>query len=89
MGCNETVLKTRFNNHKQSFVHRHKKMPRNCRRLSGMPKTQEKNPTIEWRITAETSPYQPGAKSCNLCLAEKLAILQSNPGHNAQQKIRA
>ena len=30
-------------------------------------------------IAAKTSPYQPGAKSCNLCLAEKLAILQSNP----------
>ena len=37
------------------------------------------NATIEWSIAAETSPYQPGAKSCNPCLAEKLAILQSNP----------
>ena len=37
------------------------------------------NLTIEWSIAAETSPYQPGAKSFNLCLAEKLAILQSNP----------
>ena len=37
------------------------------------------NPNIEWNIAAKTNPYQPGAKSCNLCLAEKLAILQSNP----------
>ena len=37
------------------------------------------NPSIEWSIAAKTSPYQPGATSYNLCLAEKLAILQSNP----------
>ena len=37
------------------------------------------NPSIEWSVAAKTSPYQPGAKLCNLCLAEKLAILQSNP----------
>ena len=37
------------------------------------------NPSIEWSIVAKTSPYQPRAKLCNLCLAEKLAILQSNP----------
>ena len=66
---------------------------RNCQRLSGMPKLSERpelskadwnakdagtNPSIEWSIAAKTSPYKPGAKSCNLCLAEKLAIPQSN-----------
>ena len=37
------------------------------------------NPSIEWSITAKTGPYHLGAKTCNLCLAEKHAILQSNP----------
>ena len=54
-------------------------MPRNCQRLSGMPKTQEQTLASNGSIAAKTSPYQPGAKSCNLCLAEKLALLQSNP----------
>ena len=37
------------------------------------------NPSIEWSTAAKTDPYQSGAKSCNLCLAEKLTILQFNP----------
>ena len=36
------------------------------------------NPSIEWSIAAKTNPYQTGAKSFSLCLAEKLVILQSN-----------
>ena len=71
-GCNETVFKTRFNNHKQSFVHRHKRNATKLSKAVWNAKDAGTNPTIE------TSSYQPGAKSCNLCLAEKLAILQSN-----------
>ena len=55
-----------------------KEMPQNCRRLSVMPKTQER--------AVKTNPYQPGAKSCNLCLAEKLAILQSNPATSLNKR---
>ena len=51
-----------------------KEMPRNWN-----AKDAGTNPSIEWTIAAKTNPYQPGAKSCNLCLAEKLAILHSNP----------
>ena len=78
-GCNETVFKTRFNNHKQSFVHRHKRNVTELSKAVWNAKDAGTNPTIEWSIAAEISPYQPGAKSCNLCLVEKLAILQSNP----------
>ena len=36
--------------------------------------------SIIYKATRKSnSPYQPAAKSCNLFLAEKLAILQSNP----------
>ena len=78
-GCSETEFKTRFNNHKQSLVHRHKKNATELSKAVWNAKDAGTNPSIEWIIAAKTSPYQPRAKSCNLCLAEKLAIAQSNP----------
>ena len=41
------------------------------------------NLSIEWSIAAKTSPHQPGAKSCNLCLAEKLVCVVSLIEYNA------
>ena len=49
----------------------------NSPKLFGKPRTQEK-PCIKWSIVAHTAPYHPGAKSCNLCLKEKLTILQAD-----------
>ena len=77
-GCSETKFKTRFNNHKQSLVHRHKRNATELSKAVWNAKDTGTNPSIEWSIAAKTNPYQPEAKSCNLCLAEKLAILQSN-----------
>ena len=78
-GCSETEFKTRFNNHKQSLVHRHKRNATELSKAVWNAKDAGTNLSIEWSIAAKTNPYQPGAKSCYLCLAEKLAILQSNP----------
>ena len=78
-GCSETEFKTRFNNHKQSLVHRRKRNATELSRAVWNAEDAETNPSIKWSIAAKTSPYQPGAKTCNLWLAEKLAILQSNP----------
>ena len=36
------------------------------------------NPSIELSNAAKTAPFQPGAKLCNLYLAEKFAVSQSN-----------
>ena len=78
-GYSETEFKTRFNNHKQSLVHRHKRNATELSKTVWNAKDAETNRSIEWSIAAKTNPYQLGAKSCNFCLAEKLAILQSNP----------
>ena len=75
-GCSETEFKT---NHKQSLVHRHKRNAKELSKAIWNAKDAGTNPSIKWSIAAKTNPYQPGAKSCNLCLAEKLVILQSNP----------
>ena len=78
-GCSETEFKTRFNNHKQCLEHRHKRNATEPSKAVWNARDAGTNPSIEWSIAANTNPYQPGAKSCNLCLVEKLAILQSNP----------
>ena len=67
-----------------------KEMPRNCRRLSGMPKTQEQIPPSNGTSRPKLVHIN-RAKLCNLCLAEKLAILQSNPATtlNKRSELRA
>ena len=85
--CSETEFKTRFNNHKQSLVHRHKRNATELSKAVWNAKDAGTNPSIEWGIAAKTSPYQPGAKSCNLCLADKLAILQFNPATTINKSL--
>ena len=36
------------------------------------------NPIISWKIVCHATPYQHRGKVCNLCLAEKYAILTAN-----------
>ena len=89
--CSETEFKTRFNNHKQSLVHRHKRNSTELSKTVWNAKDAGINPSIEWSIAAKTNPYQPGVKLCNLCLAEKLVILQSNPAttHNKRSELNS
>ena len=65
-GCSETEFKTRFNNHKQSLVHRRKRNATELSKAVWNAEDAETNPSIEWSIAAKTNPYQPGAKSYNL-----------------------
>ena len=37
-------------------------------------------------IVTRTTPYHPGAKECNLCLSEKLAILRADPNTTLNKK---
>ena len=38
-------------------------------------KDSGREPSIKWSIADRATAYQPGSRSCNLCLTEKLAIL--------------
>ena len=77
--CSKTEFKTRFYNHNQSFRYRQKSNTTELSKAFWQAKDTGKNPFIEWSITARTTPYHPGAKWCNLCLAEKLFILRADP----------
>ena len=79
-GCCETEFKARFYNHNQSFKYRRKSNATKLSKAFWQAKDKGKNPHIKWCIVAHTAPYQPGAKSCNLCPKEKLTILQADAG---------
>ena len=78
-GCSQTEFKTRFYNHNQSFKYRQKCNATELSKAFWQAEDAGKNPVIEWSIAARTTPYNPGARWCNLCLAKKLFILRADP----------
>ena len=78
-GCSETEFKNCFYNHNQSFKCRQKYNATELSKAFWQAKGAGKNPVIEWSIASRTTPYYPGARWCNLCLAEKLFILRADP----------
>lgn len=42
-------------------------------------KAENKEYSIKWRILKKAQAYRNGAKRCNLCLTEKLAIIDGEP----------
>ena len=75
IGCSETEFKTRYYNHTHSFRYREKRNPTELSKAFWNAKDSGHEPIIKWSITDRATAYQPGSRSCNLCLTEKLAIL--------------
>ena len=78
IGCCETEVKTRFYNHKQSLKNRHKKNATALSKAYWDAKDAGTDPVITWSIMEHARPYCNGGARCNLCLAEKLAILSAD-----------
>ena len=75
IGMTENTFKTRYTLHKASFKHSTK---RKQTELSNLIWTLKDNGTeykITWSIINRARPYQPGKRTCNLCLSEKFHIL--------------
>ena len=79
IGLSSTELKTRYYNHVQSFEHREKRNATELSKAVWRAKDAGVVPRIDWCITAKAQPHHPGSKTCNLCLEEKLAIIQADP----------
>ena len=78
IGMTGNTFKERFNNHKKSFS---KIEYRNSTELSKYVwdlKEREREFTIQWSILKRANSYSSGGKSCNLCLQEKLSILNAD-----------
>ena len=73
-----TTFKARFYNHNQSFKHPKKRHATELSKVVWKEKYRGLSPKITWQITKQASVYSSGARSCNLCLEEKLAILKAD-----------
>ena len=75
-GLCETTFKLRYANHKKSFANR--KYEKNTELANEYWRLKDLNaqPRITWKIKKKCMPYTAGSKNCNLCLSEKLFILE-------------
>ena len=79
IGCTEDEFKTRYGNHKNSFIHRKVRQPTTISGYVWDLKDRGSDYNISWSILKKSFPYRCGSRRCTLCLEEKLLILQADP----------
>ena len=87
-GLCETTFKTRYNSHTHPFRDKKKQ---NCTELSKLYwnlTSVGKKPIISWSIEKHANAYQSGTNKCQLCLAEKVSILQANPSKTINRRSK-
>ena len=85
-GSCSTSFKAWFYNHNQSFKHPKKRHATELSKAVWKEKDRGLSPKITWQITMQASAYSSGARSCNLCLEEKLAILKADLRTNINKR---
>ena len=71
----ENTFKTRYTLHKSSRKHSKNRNQTELSNLIWTLKDTNTNYTLTWSIIDQARPYQPGKRTCNLCLSEKYHIL--------------
>ena len=81
IGLTDGQFKTRYRNHKNSFANEHKK---NETALSKAIWDLGLNgePNVSWKIVEKCNKLAAGMKMCNLCLCEKMHILNASKDKN-------
>ena len=80
IGLTEPDFKSRFNNHTQSFRSRAKSNNTCLSKYVWNLKDHNLDYNIKWDLLCRAAPYGGGTRKCDLCLTEKLLILQSDTG---------
>ena len=75
IGIKEHDFKTRYRNHILSFNNRRYSDSSTLSMFVWELKESNTEFSIEWSILKYANPYKSGRKTCNLCLAEKICIL--------------
>lgn len=78
LGLTEREFKTRYNNHSSSFRNKDKSNSTSLSKYIWEVKEKGDNFEIKWDIVRHAIPYKCGTRKCDLCLTEKLLILQGN-----------
>ena len=77
VGLCETDFKKRYGKHKFDFGH--EEYSKSTALSAHVHDTnQNPDPAIKWKILKQSVPRKPGDKECQLCLEEKLLILQNS-----------
>ena len=74
-GLCETTFQKRYANHKKSFNLSKSKNDTILSIEYGDLKQKQQAPKITWEIKGQYKAYKPTLKKCNLCLNEKLSII--------------
>ena len=75
----ETDFKARYNSHTHTFRNKEKACATELSKIIWKCKRNNLDFTINWDIVARTEPRHGGVKNCNLCMSEKLTIIQTDP----------
>ena len=78
IGLTEPPFKLRYNNHLQSFRHERYKNSTELSKFIWNLKQQNTPYTVKWSIANQAHPYTNQSKRCDLCLTEKLLIMNAN-----------
>ena len=87
MGMTENTFKTRNTLHKSSLKHNKNRSQTELSNLIWSMKDSIIPYELTWEIIDRAKPYQPGKRTCNLCLAEKFHILMGELLINKKTKL--
>ena len=85
IGCTTTTFKERYANHKKSISHERYQHETALSTFIWANNLQQ-DPKIKWEIVAKSSTYQPGNKTCQICVLEKFYIIEGMRNKNSLNK---
>ena len=87
IGMTENTFKTRYTLHKSSLKLNKNRSQTELSNLIWSLKDSNIPYELTWEIIDRAKPYQPGKRSCNLCLAEKFHILMGEHFINKKTEL--
>ena len=78
IGMTANSFKERFNNHKKSFNNEKYEKETELSKYIWKLKKNKKDYSVSWSILKRAPAFSPGRKRCNLCIEEKLCLMQGN-----------
>ena len=85
-GLTATTFKQRYSSHQQSLRHRDKQNSTALSKHVWSLKDAGKEYSIKWSVHRKAAAYSNKTKRCNLCLAEKLAIINADKARSLNKR---
>ena len=88
IGLTDNAFKKHWSNHCQSFKNKAHETSTEVSKLIRRLKRADMKYTINWQIIiTKCQSYKPSARTCNLCLTEKLLIIKSPTSINSRTEL--